>query len=107
MILYCYRVEDQRMKTVRKKLRMNSFMHSEFDPNLTFSSAAPLLEKVFLAADWEYDEDTEKGNTYIMDYILNDLPQPEVRKLWSKIMNVRIWHISEGVIIRLGVLKEG
>lgn len=60
-------------------------MHSDFDPELSFSSAAPILDKVFKAADSAYDEDNEKGNQYIMDYILNTLNEKEIKQLCSDI----------------------
>lgn len=47
----------------------------------------PLLQKVFKAKDTEYDDDTEKGNTYMMDYILEELPKKEFNNLCQQIEN--------------------
>jgi hypothetical protein len=73
------------MKDVRKKMRMNSFIHSEFDPDLSYSSLAPILDKVFKAQNYEYDENTEKGRQYIMDYILESIPEKEIKQLCNEI----------------------
>lgn len=69
---------------------MNKFMHSEFDPDLLFSSAAPILDRVFKASDNEYDENTEKGNQYIMDYILNSMTQREMKELCKEITQIQV-----------------
>ena len=45
----------------------------------------PLIEKVSKANDVQYDDDTDKGNTYMMDYILNELPKPEFNNLCKQI----------------------
>ena len=50
----------------------------------------PLLNTIFKANDPEYDEDTEKGNKYVMDYIMNDLSKDEVHQLWKKIENNKV-----------------
>jgi hypothetical protein len=89
------RISDQRMNSVRKKLRMNRFLHTEFDPNLLFSSAAPILDRVFKAADSEYDENTEKGNQYIMDYILDSMTQKEMKELCKEITQIQVSQIPK------------
>lgn len=85
----CMRLSSQfrneEMRNVRKKLRMNTFMHSEFNPDITYSSLAPIFDRVFKAKGNEYDEDTEKGNKYIMDYILDDLSDREMKQLVKEI----------------------
>ena len=73
------------MKDMRKRIRENSFLHSEFDPDISYSSMAPILDKVFKAQNFEYDEDTKKGRQYIMDYILETVPEKEFKRLCNKI----------------------
>lgn len=56
-------------------------MHSEFDPDLSFSLAAPILNRIFNLKDTSYDDETDKGNLYFMDYIINELPKAELKNL--------------------------
>ena len=86
------------MRNVRKRLRMNTFMHSEFDPDITYSSIAPLFERIFKANDYEYDENTKKGNTYIMDYILDNLNDKEMKRLVHEMEQNRSVTVSINIV---------
>lgn len=91
------------MKDVRKKMRMNSFVHSEFDPDLSYSSLAPILDRVLKARNCEYDENTEKGRQYIMDYILESIPENEIKKLCNEVETTKYLFIklpSTGTILK-------
>ena len=48
------------------------------------------MSTIFKANDPAFDEDTEKGNTYVMDYIMNDLSKTEVKNLCKKIENNKV-----------------
>lgn len=75
------RVNEENMSSVRKRLRRNTFIHSEFDPDLSVSLAAPIMKKIFKLKDTSYDDVADKGSMYFMDYIINDLPKAELKKL--------------------------